>query len=123
LLQFVLGIVLTSDYSQASELLAMAVFSSAYGGWIGIIFSENDELPYDEIVVYYIEHALASFGGAVILSLSGRYDPFKYAKPAFINGGYLYFTTYMRWVLCPMSLYTWANLNHTLCGVDNDPFF
>ena len=22
-----------------------------------------------------------------------------------------------------MALYTWANLNHTLCGTDSDPFF
>ena len=35
----------------------------------------------------------------------------------------MYFTIYMRWILCPLSLYTWANLNHTLCGIENDPFY
>ena len=101
----------------------MLVFSSAYGGWIGLIFSENEELPAIEIIIYNIEHFLASFGGPLILYMCGRYDPFKYATPAFVNGGYMFFTIYMRWFLCPISLYTWANLNHTLCGVSNDPFF
>ncbi len=29
----------------------------------------------------------------------------------------------MRLVLTPISRLTWANLNHTLCGVSNDPFY
>ena len=32
------------------------------------------------------------------------------------------FTLYMRYVLTPMSAMTWANLNHSLCSVDNDPW-
>ena len=28
----------------------------------------------------------------------------------------------MRYILTPMSAMTWANLNHTLCGIDNDPW-
>ena len=28
----------------------------------------------------------------------------------------------MRYVLTPTSALTWANLNHTLCGLDNDPW-
>ena len=33
------------------------------------------------------------------------------------------FTLYQRFVLLPTSLVTWANLNHSLCGVENDPFY
>lgn len=36
--------------------------------------------------------------------------------------GYLIFALYMRWFLTPLSAMTWANLNHTLCSVDNDPW-
>jgi hypothetical protein len=32
------------------------------------------------------------------------------------------FTLYMRYVLTPMSAISWANLNHSLCSVDNDPW-
>jgi hypothetical protein len=32
------------------------------------------------------------------------------------------FTLYMRYFLTPISALTWANLNHTLCAVDNDPW-
>jgi hypothetical protein len=28
----------------------------------------------------------------------------------------------MRFFLTPLSRLTWANLNHTLCGIDNDPW-
>ena len=31
------------------------------------------------------------------------------------------FSAYMRLFLTPISLMTWANLNHTLCGTDSDP--
>ena len=33
-----------------------------------------------------------------------------------------YFCLYQRYILYPMSLYTWANLNFTLCGHPKDPF-
>mmetsp|Transcript_18057 Transcript_18057/g.21207 ORF Transcript_18057/g.21207 Transcript_18057/m.21207 type:complete len:92 (+) Transcript_18057:642-917(+) len=29
----------------------------------------------------------------------------------------------MRWFLTPIALLSWANLNHTLCGTDGDPFW
>ena len=31
------------------------------------------------------------------------------------------FSFYMRDVLTPLALLTWANLNHSLCGTDSDP--
>lgn len=37
--------------------------------------------------------------------------------------GYALFAIYMRWFLTPVSAMSWANLNHTLCGCDNDPFY
>ena len=33
------------------------------------------------------------------------------------------FNVYMRYVLTPLAVLFWANLNHTLCGVDNDPWY
>lgn len=32
------------------------------------------------------------------------------------------FSIYMRFFLTPLSHLTWANLNHTLCSVENDPW-
>jgi hypothetical protein len=36
--------------------------------------------------------------------------------------GFAIFSMYMRYILTPISALTWANLNHTLCGIDNDPW-
>merc|ERR1712051_668366 len=61
--------------------------------------------------------------GSVVLSLSGRFDPLYYFKMPLPVSGFALFCLYMRWILTPLSQLTWANLNHTLCGVDNDPFY
>lgn len=37
-------------------------------------------------------------------------------------GGWNAFSIYNRLILTPVSHLTWANLNHTLCSVDNDYF-
>ena len=105
------------------ELLALYVFSSAFGGWIGIIFAENEELPTMELVIYYVEHFFTSFGGPLVLCISGRFDPTDYMGLHLPVCGFHIFCAYMRWVLTPLSQLTWANLNHTLCGVGNDPFY
>lgn len=91
--------------------------------WIGLIFSENDELPPIEVFIYYVEHFFTSFGGPLVLSLSGRFDPVEYAAWPLPVAGFHLFTVYMRYVLTPLSQLSWANLNHTLCGVENDPFY
>lgn len=36
--------------------------------------------------------------------------------------GFAIFSMYMRYFLTPLAAMTWANLNHTLCGIDNDPW-
>ena len=103
--------------------MALFIFSAAFGGWIGLIFSENEELATIELVVYYIEHLFTSFLGPLVLSISGRYDPLFYAKFPLPVSGFHLFVVYMRYFLTPLALITWTNLNHSLCGVDNDPFF
>lgn len=58
----------------------------------------------------------------MVLFWSGRYravDYFIYPIPML---GFVFFTIYMRYFLTPISFMTWANLNHTLCGIDNDPW-
>jgi hypothetical protein len=54
--------------------------------------------------------------------MGGRYsatDQLRWPLPYF---GFLGFTIYMRYFLTPLSAMTWANLNHTLCSVENDPW-
>ena len=76
-----------------------------------------------ELLVYYVEHAFTSFMGPVVLSLSGRFDPLTYTAFPLPVCGFHLFVAYMRYFLTPLAQLTWANLNHTLCGVDNDPFY
>jgi len=37
-------------------------------------------------------------------------------------GGWNVFSVYNRFILTPISHLTWANINHTLCSVENDVF-
>lgn len=118
-----LAISCLTRYSVLGEISAMCVYSFAFGGYIGIIFNENEELSQAENVLYYVEHALASALGPLILNLSGRYDFASRAFPPYPFFGFGFFSVYMRYILMPLSALTWANLNHTLCGLDNDPFY
>lgn len=118
-----LVIVSLRKHDRLGELCALAVYSFAFGGYIGIIFNENEGFSLFELIIYHSEHAFASWLGPLILSLSGRYyflSYFKFPLPWF---GFIIFTIYERYMLMPLSVATWANLNHALCGVDNDPFY
>ena len=66
---------------------------------------------------------LASFLGPVIFSLASRFDMLAYRKISYYALGFVMFSLYMRLFLTPISLLTWANLNHSLCGSDTDPFW
>lgn len=118
-----LAVTCFTRYGVVGEISAMCVYSFAFGGYIGIMFNENYELVPVEVVLYYVEHAFASALGPLILDLSGRYDFASRAIPPYPFFGFCFFAIYMRYFLMPVSYLTWANLNHTLCGVDNDPFY
>lgn len=62
-----------SNYGKFGLFCAVGAFGFSFGGWIGTLFNENEGIPMQEVVFYYIEHILASFGGTVILAISGRY--------------------------------------------------
>ena len=119
-----IAVVSLSKYSIASEFCALYVYSSAFGGWIGLIFAENEEMYTTlELSTYYVQHFFTSFLGPLILCISGRFDPLDYFAFPLPVAGFHLFCLYMKVFLTPLSLISWANLNHTLCGVDNDPFF
>ena len=118
-----LAVTCFTKYGVVGEISAMCVYSFAFGGYIGIIFNENYELSPSELVLYYVEHAYTSALGPLILNLSGRYDFASRAFPPYPFFGFGFFSFYMRYFLMPLSALTWANLNHTLCGLDNDPFY
>lgn len=61
--------------------------------------------------------------GPFILALGGRYDFRRLLGYPLPWMGAILFTLYERLILMPISLFTWANLNHSLCGVHNDPFY
>ena len=102
-----------------SELLKCTAFSSLFGAWLGLFFAENGELSLTEQVFYYAQHFLVAFVAPLVLIKGGRYGVGEW-KAWWV--GFVGFSWYMRWVLTPVSGFTWANLNHTLCGVENDPW-
>lgn len=94
-----------------------------FGAYIGIVFPELNGYSDMEIFVYYLQHLIASGVGTLVLSLSGRFDILAYRKVGYYVLGLMMFSIYMRPVLTPLSLLTWANLNHCLCGTATDPFW
>jgi len=120
---FFLVFLTMTDYSCVGEIVALAFYGFSFGGWIGLLFSENEGLPWIEVLVYYVHHAIVSGLGPILLSAGGRYDIRRFFSLRLIWAGAILFTLYERWVLMPISLLSWANLNHSLCGVHNDPFY
>lgn len=86
------------------------------------MFAENEELTPFEHILYYVQHVFAAVLAPLVIFCAGRYrasDSLTFPLPLL---GFVIFTLYMRFFLTPMSSLTWANLNHTLCGIDNDPW-
>jgi hypothetical protein len=104
-------------------MLALFCFATSFGGWLGIILVEHENVPLLENIAYFTEHIIGAFGGPVILTIAGRFDMTEYLSINYVQGGYYWYAIYMRWFLAPISMYTWANLNHNLCGCDNDPVY
>lgn len=119
---FVLGLCSVLPFNKFTDVLITFSLSSCFGAWIGIAFAENGELSQLELTMYYVQHIFACFLAPFILYLGGRYsasDQLRWPLPYY---GFVGFTMYMRYFLTPFSAMTWANLNHTLCSVDNDPW-
>ena len=110
-------------YNWFTDRLAMSGMWMNFGAWIGLIFTENDGLNQIETFVYFVEHFMAAFVGTLVMSMSSRFDILQYANRPYLWLGHILFSFYMRPYLTPISHFTWANLNHCLCGTDTDPFY
>ena len=123
-MNLLLVIVSFTSFSRLGELCAIASFSFAFGGWLGLVISENPEgISSFELFIYYFEHVWASFLGPVVMSVGGRYNLLSYVKFPLPWFGFMFFAFYMRYILMGFSRLTWANLNHTLCGTSSDLFY
>lgn len=61
-----------SNYSFKVEVMSLFVVAGAFGGWIGLIWPENEEFSSLEFFVYYTEHMFTSLLGTMVLHLGGR---------------------------------------------------
>lgn len=123
LITLVWAIILTTEYSKLNQVLFLYAISNIFSPYIGMVFAENDELIHGiEIMSYWVQHSIAAVLAPFICLLGGRFAHKIYSNPLTIICGYQLFTLYMRLFLAPVSALTWANLNHTLCGIDNDPW-
>ena len=123
LVTLLFGIVSLMPFNRFSDTLFCFSMASCFGAWIGIVFAENGELGQFELTMYYVQHVFAAFLAPVILFLGGRYSPSDQLRWPLPYFGFIFFSIYMRYFLAPISAFSWANLNHTLCAVeDNDPW-
>lgn len=63
-----------TKHSFIGELFAFSLYGFSFGGLLGIIFHENHDLEYFEVLVYNIQHLFVAGLGPLMLSISGRYD-------------------------------------------------
>ena len=89
-----LVIVCMRPHSRLCELTALAVYSFAFGGYIGILFNENEGFNTFELWVYHVEHAFASWLGPLLLTIAGRYDFLSYCKFPLPWFGFILFSLY-----------------------------
>ena len=94
-----------------------------FGAWLGLVFTENEGLDNIELIVYFIEHFMGAFVGTLVMAMSGRFNILLYNNRAYLWLGHILFSYYMRPFLTPIAHFTWANLNHCLCGTDSDPIY
>ena len=110
-------------FNPLSELIALFAIGGSFGAWIGVIWPEIDNIAGFEVVLFYVQHQMASFICPMLMYFNNRYDLMRYVSswriPLF---NFAMFSVYMRLFLTPLSQLTWANLNHTLCSTGDDPF-
>lgn len=85
-----------------------------------------------ELAAFWLQHYLIAIVCPAVLHFSGRYSRAYYADlraAHYVSAmqGWLSFMLYQRVFLTTLSLFTWANLNFTLCGASSrhytaDPF-
>ena len=123
------GIVNFMELSILSEVLTCFCLGGSFGAYLAMIFPETDNMYGMEFAFYYIEHILASFFCPLVLYCNNRLNPDRYLfnkdKPNYIMLLFCFvlFSLYQRHVLVNVAAFTWANLNHALCGDGNDPFY
>ena len=123
-MNLLLVIVSFTSFSRLGELCAIASFSFAFGGWLSLVINYNPEDTSSyELFFYYFEHVWVAFFGPIVMSVGGRYNMLSYLKFPLPWFGFMTFNIYMRYILMGFSRLTWANLNHTLCGLKSDIFY
>ena len=123
IITLVWAICLTTKHSIVTQVLFLYGHANVFNPYLGMLFAENDELEHSiEIVSYWLQHATAAFIAPAVLIIWERYGYRSYFNIWNILWGYQLFWLYMRFFLTPLAAITWANLNHTLWGIDNDPF-
>lgn len=83
-----------TDFHLVGELFAFSLFGFSFGGLVGILFSENVDLPFLEELVYNVQHIFVAVLGPLILSLCGRYDLRNYVKYPLPWVGTIFFSLY-----------------------------
>ncbi|KAL4492477.1 hypothetical protein ABPG72_005612 [Tetrahymena utriculariae] len=119
------GILLTTEKTKVKAVIFVSYIRWLYGPITALVFPVTNGmvLPWEE-EFFWIEHYLAAFIGPLCLTLCGRYGFFKMSFWDLLVHQYFGFAIhilYMRFIMVPQSMLTWANLNFTLCHPECDP--
>lgn len=120
------GILLTTEKTKTKAVIFISYMRWLFGPISALVFpvTTGMVLPWEE-EFFWIEHYLAAFVGPLSLMLFGRYGFLKMSFGDFFAHQFFGFgihILYMRFIMVPQSMLTWANLNFTLCHPDSDPF-
>jgi hypothetical protein len=71
---FLFGLVSILPLSRFTDILFPFAIGGCFGAWVGIVWAENGELSYLEVVSYYVQHVFAAFLAPLLIYLGGRFS-------------------------------------------------
>ena len=71
---FLFGLVSLLPLSMFSDMIFPFAIGGCFGAWVGIVWAENGELGFFEVVSYYVQHVFAAFLAPLLLYMGGRFS-------------------------------------------------
>ena len=71
---FLFGIVSLLPLSRFTETIFPLAIGGCFGAWVGIVWAENGELSFLEVVSYYVQHVFAAFLAPLLIYMGGRFS-------------------------------------------------
>lgn len=103
------------------EFLFEVLFTMIFGCVLALKQPGLDNVTPIEYILFYVEHIIPILTICYFHLIYFKDTIYLSPKRHLIS--FTIFSLYQRTILFPLSEWSWVNLNYTLCGHPNDPFF